>query len=388
MRYDYVVIGSGIVGANIARELAKYKTKVLVLEKENDAVNGQTIANSAIIHAGHDPKEGSLKARLCVEGNKLYDSMEKELSIPLLRTGGFVVARGKDEEILLHELYQRALFNQVLDAKILDIDEARKLEPLLTKNATKVLSLPTTKVTYPWEVAFACLENAILNGVEFQKNSEVTGIKKIGDSFRLEINFNRYIETRNVINAAGIFADQIAHMLENNVGYQIKPRKGEYLVLDRKAKDLYKHVLYALPSDKGKGVLVVPQVHGNVLIGPTSTLIEERDLLSNTKSGFDQIKIDVKRLVDSIPYELNIRTFAGIRASSTYDDFYIKESIEFKGFYHVAGIDSPGLTAAPAIAKYLVEHVISKKLVPNENFNPIRIKEKAFHHMTDDEKHD
>jgi len=386
MVHDYVIIGSGIVGAAIARELSKYKVNVLVLEKENDAANGQTIANSAIIHSGHDPKENTLKAKLCVEGNSMYDEMEKELSIPILRIGGFVVARGKEEEILLDELYQRALKNHVINPSILSFDEAVLIEPLLTKDATMILSLPSTKVTYPWVVAFACLENAINNGVSFQKNSEVTGIEKVETLFYLTINFKEKIQTKNIINCAGVFADQIAYMIEKDVKYQIKPRKGEYLVLDRKAKNLYNHVLYSLPTSRGKGVLVVPQVHGNVLIGPTSSNLEDKNLLSNTASGINQIKIDVKRLVDHVPYELNIRTFAGIRASSTYDDFYIKESIEYKGFFHVAGIDSPGLTAAPAIAKYLVEYIIKEKLDKKENHNPLLLHKKPFHLMTDDEK--
>ena len=386
MIYDYVIIGSGIVGATIARELARYKVTVLVLEKENDAANGQTIANSAIIHSGHDPKENTLKAKLCVEGNLMYEQMEEELSIPILKTGGFVVARGKDEEIVLDELYQRALKNRVPSPSILTFEEAVQIEPLLTKDATKILSLPTTKVTYPWAVAFACLENAMHNGVAFQKNSEVTAIEKIEQGFTLTINYDEKIRTKNIINCAGVFADQIAYMIEKDVNYQIKPRKGEYLVLDRKAKNLYNHVLYALPTNQGKGVLVVPQVHGNVLIGPTSSPLDDKNLLSNTAEGINQIKIDVKRLIEHVPYDLNIRTFAGIRASSTYDDFYIKESEEYEGFYHVAGIDSPGLTAAPAIAKYLVEQIIKEKLVRKENFNPFLDHKKPFYQMTDEER--
>lgn len=386
MIYDYVIIGSGIVGTNIARELSKYKVSVLVLEKENDAVNGQTIANSAIIHSGHDPKANTLKASLCVEGNELYDILEIELSIPILRTGGFVVARGETEERLLNELYQGAIKNKVPNVSFLNYIEAKKIEPHLTEDATKILFLPSTKITYPWEVALACLENAIHNGVHFQKNSEVTGIKKTTDGFLIETNFKTTIQTKNIINAAGVFADQIAYMIEKDVQYQINPRKGEYLVLDRKAKNLYHHVLYPLPTSQGKGVLVVPQIHGNVLIGPTSSYQDDKNLVSNTAEALRQIKNDVKRLVNYVPYELNIRTFAGIRASSTFDDFYIKESLEYRGFYHVAGIDSPGLTAAPAIAKYLVDHVITEKLIKKDNFDPIRIKKKPYNEMNDLEK--
>lgn len=380
--YDYIIIGSGIVGTSIARELSQFDAKILVLEKENDIANHQTVANSAIIHSGHDPKENTLKAKLCVEGNALYDIMEKELHIPLLRTGAFVIAHDEKEEQSLSDLYERALRNGVKEIKFLSRQEALKLEPNLNDHVTKILSLPSTKVTYPWEVAFACLENAIANGTKFQKNSEVTHIIKKGDIFEVEVNFNQIIKTKSIISAAGIFSDQIAHMIEKNVSYQMKPRKGEYFVLDRKAKGFIEHVIYPLPTAKGKGVLIIPQVHGNILLGPTSNPINEKDLVSNTKDGLNQIREDVKQLAKNIPFDLVIRTFAGIRASSTYDDFLIQESSEVSNFFHVAGIDSPGLTAAPAIAKYLVDVVLKNHhLKKKENYNPIRMKKDAFYHL-------
>lgn len=383
--YDYIIIGSGIVGTNIARELSKYEAKILVLEKENDVANHQTVANSAIIHSGHDPKEGTLKARLCVEGNKLYETMEKELHIPLLRTGAFVIAHDEAEEKILDELYQRALNNGVTEIGFYSKEEAMKLEPNLNDTVTKVLSLPSTKVTYPWEVAFACLENAIINGTTFQKNSEVTRITKVDDYFDVEINHDQIIQTRSVISASGIFSDHIAQMVENHVPYQIKPRKGEYFVLDRKVKGFVDHVLYPLPTAKGKGVLIIPQVHGNILLGPTSTLQDEKELLSNTRAGMNQIREDISHLAKNVPFNMVIRNFAGIRASSTYDDFFIQESKEMKNFFHVAGIDSPGLTAAPAIAKYLVEEVLqSHNLKRKSNFNPIREKRDAFYHLDEE----
>lgn len=377
--YDYVIIGAGIIGTTIARELSKYPLKVLVLDKENDIANQQTTANSAIIHSGHDPKPGTLKARLCVRGNALYHVLEKELSIPLLRTGAFVVAHNENEEELLHQLQERAKINGVPQTSLLSGDDARKIEPNLTKNATMVLSLPTTMVTYPWGVAIAALENAIVNGVHFRKNSEVISIRKSHDVFQLTLKSGDLIESKHVISAAGVFSDDVASMIEQNVAYTIHPRKGEYYVLDRKAKHLFSHVLYPLPTEKGKGVLIIPQVHGNILLGPTSTLVQSKDIASTTPGGMAQIKEDLKRLSDGMPYELIIRSFAGIRASSSYDDFYIQESKEIKGFYHVAGIDSPGLTAAPAIAEYLIHEVIQLDMNPKPDFNPIREKHIAFY---------
>jgi glycerol-3-phosphate dehydrogenase len=383
--YDFIIIGAGVIGANIARELSRYPYQILVLEKENDIANHQTVANSAIIHSGHDP-ETELKARLCVWGNALYHELQKDLDIPLLKTGAFVVAHDMDEENKLKELYFRALKNQVPNLEILSGDQARKLEPRLSQSVTKVLSLPTTMVTYPWEVAFACMENAITNGVTFQKNSEVTSIKHHQDYYEITINQNTTVQTKHVITAAGIFADHVAKMVEDEVLFEIQPRKGEYFVLDRKAKGLFSHVLYPLPTKKGKGVLIVPQVHGNILLGPTSVSQDEREIVSTSKDGLNQIKEDLKNLSNQIPYDLVIRSFAGIRATSSYKDFFIQESKSHQGFYHVAGIDSPGLTAAPAIAKYLVDQIIKPKVKQKTDFNPKRIKKPAFFHLNDVDK--
>lgn len=384
--YDYVIIGAGIIGTLIARALSFYPLKVLVLEKENDIANHQTTANSAIIHSGHDPKPGTLKARLCVRGNQLYHTLEKELSIPLLKTGAFVVAQTECEEAMLHELYERAIRNGVPGCKLISGDVARQTEPNLTDKATLILSLPSTMVTYPWEVAIAALENAIKNGTSFMKNSEVTSIRHENDVFTLTINGHQTIETHHVISASGVFSDHVAGMIEHDVPYRILPRKGEYYVLDRKARDRFHHVLYPLPTDKGKGVLIVPQVHGNILLGPTSAFTEQKDKASTTREGMRQIRSELSRLSDRVPFDLIIRSFAGIRATSTFEDFYISESHEVPGFYHVAGIDSPGLTAAPAIAEYMIDEILKLKMQMKEDADPIRKKTPAFHTLSSEIK--
>ena len=386
--YDYIIIGAGVIGSCIARELSRFNVKVLVLEKENDVANVQSLANSAIVHSGHNPEPNSLKAKLSVWGNKLYEDMEKELEIPLLRTGAFVVAHNKDEEEQLLELAKTAKINQVPEFSILDYKEAVLIEPNLSKSITKVLSLPTTKVTYPWEVAFAAMENAILNGVEFKKNSLVTAIRKENDRFYVTVNNDFLYESTHVINAAGVASDDIAHLIEKNVQFKIKGRKGEYFVLDKRVKGFVKNVLYPLPTELGKGVLITPQVHGEILLGPNSLEVEDKYHPTTSYEGLGYVKEHASMLAENIPFNQIIRSFAGIRSTSDYDDFYIKESLEFSNLYHLGGIDSPGLTACFAIAKYLVNDVmnVNEKYDVNKEFNPYRQKRKMFHRLSQEEK--
>jgi glycerol-3-phosphate dehydrogenase len=385
--YDFIIIGSGVIGTSIARALSKYEVSILVLEKESDVANHQTIANSAIIHSGHDPEVGSLKAQLCVRGNELYDALQKELDIPLLHTGAYVLAHNNEEEKTLEMLLERGKENGVKALFLLSKEEAFKEEPNLNEHVTQVLSLPTTKVTFPWEVAFAMMENAMENGAKLKLNSEVTDIQHEINHFNVTINHQEIIQSKLIINASGVFSDLVAGLIEKEVPYQIIPRKGEYFVLDRHLKGMIQHVLYPLPTERGKGVLITPQVHGNILVGPTSDVVVDREDLSVSSKQLSYIIKEAKRLAPNIPFHRNIRNFSGIRASSTHKDFYIKESKEVKGFFHVAGIDSPGLTAAPAIAEY-VESLITKSytLKKKANFNPVRQKTKVFRYLSDQEK--
>ncbi|MCK4552185.1 MAG: NAD(P)/FAD-dependent oxidoreductase [Tenericutes bacterium] len=388
--YDYIVVGAGIIGSFIARELSKYNLKALVVEKENDVANVQTLANSAILHSGHNPKPNTLKSKLCLLGNKLYDEVESELSIPILRTGAYVLAHNNEEEKKLDDLVVTTKQNEVTEFEFLSFDEAVKYEPNLAKTVTKVLSLPTTSVTYPWEVAFACMENAILNGVEFRKNSEVTNITKTDDIFKITINNTDIAEAKHLINAAGVKADDIAEMIERNVEYKITPRIGEYFVLDKRVKGFINHVLYPLPTNLGKGVLLTPQVHGNILIGPNSKFVDDKDRANNTTDGLRYVKDNAVLLADNLPFNEIIRSFAGVRSTSNQEDFIIRESNEVSGFYHVAGIDSPGLTAAPAIANYLLNKImmVHEKYDTKCNFNPKREKLQEFHTLPNDQQNE
>jgi len=385
---DTLIIGGGIVGTCIARELSRYEGTVLIVEKENDVANHQTIANSAIIHSGHDPIPKTLKARLCVEGNAMYELMEQQLHIPILRTGAYVVATTSEEEEILKVLLERSIENGVLGATLLDAKQARVLEPNLSLQTQKVLSLPSTKVTFPWEVAIRAMQNAIRNGAEFRKNTQVSSIRKIDNGFEVATTNGEIILAKHVVNAAGVYSGVVAGMIEKNVPYTITPRRGEYFVLDRRVKGFVQHVLYPVPTKAGKGVLVVPQTHGNILLGPTSTHQEEPERVGTTREGLDYIRKQAVKLAENIPFDQIIRSFSGIRATSTAEDFYIKESNEVKGFFHAGGIDSPGLTAAPAIAKCMVEEVMggSISLRKKTYFDPIEPEKKAFHDLPDDEK--
>jgi len=371
--YDVLIVGAGITGCAIARELSKYEMSVVVLEKENDVGSGATMANSAIIHSGHDPKPGTLKAKLNVLGNALYDELEKELNIPLLRTGAYLVAHGDDEEKTLQELKERAALNGVKTIGVPLID-ARQKEPNLSKTITQVVALPSTKVTFPWEVALALMENAIINGVELEKNQSIQAIEKTANGF-LVTTENKTFESRYLINAAGVYAEKISSLIETDVPYQTEPRKGEYFVIDRRAQGYMNHVIYPVPTDKGKGVLITPQVHGEILVGPTSEKTDQLDATNTTPEGLAWVRREAIKIADNIPYHQTIRTFAGLRPSIKDYDFYIQESKEAAGFIHVAGIDSPGLTAAPAIALYVKDILDSKESFKKKaSFNPFREK--------------
>ncbi len=367
--YDFTIIGAGIIGTMIARYLSQYDLQTLLIEKENDIANIQTSANSAIIHSGHDPHPNTLKARLCVEGNKMYEDLEKEMHIPLRRTGALVVATEEKDISRLVELQERAKQNGVPSYQLLVQKDIEQLEPHLNKSIVGALSLPTTKVTFPWEVAIKACHVAMNNGVEFKKNYEVTNISYHDGLFDLLINKDVHIFSQNVINASGVNAEFITSFLEEEPPFKMMPRRGEYFVLDRHVDGMFKHVIYPLPSEKGKGVLITPQTHGNILLGPTSDYTNDYDRFT-TSSGLSYVREHVKALCDHIPYNKVIRSFAGIRATSSYKDFYIKPSSKYPNFYQVAGIDSPGLTAAPAIAKYLIEEVVKLNLKKKDNFNP------------------
>ena len=377
---DIVIIGAGITGGLIAHNLSKFNLNVLILERNSDVAEGATGANSAMVHSGHDPKPNTLKCRFNVLGNRMYPDLCKELKVPYKPIGAFVAATSTQEEETLDTLIKQCIDRNIPHV-ILSGDEARKEEPNLSDSVTKVLSLPTTGIISPWETTMAAIEEAMLNNVELKLNYEVKKIEKHNGVFII----NDEIEAKVIINCAGAHCDNMTNMLRVSP-YKVETKKGEYYVLDHLNGEFVKHVIYPVPSAKGKGVLAIPTVHENVMLGPNSDLTIDKDDCS-TGSGLDYVKAEITKTIKNIPYNKMIHTFAGLRPHIDLNDFYIQEDDEIKNFIHVAGIESPGLTAAPAIAKEVVENIVIPKFNPSVKQNYVH--RKAYidmKHMTIEDK--
>jgi len=384
-RVKGVVIGAGIVGSLIARELTRYGFDVSIIEKEADIGWGVTKANSGIVHAGYDDEPGTLRAALCAKGNAMYEKLSKELDFKVKRTGSFVVAFNDEELEILKELIKRGETNGVPDLKILDRDDALSMEPHLNPEIKYALYAPTAGVIFPWDVAIAAVENATANGAKLFLNEKVVDIEVKDGRVKKVITDKGEHEADLVINAAGLYGDEIARMAGAE-HVPIHPRKGEYIILDNKVSKMVKRVIFPTPSKKSKGILVVPTLTGEVLLGPTAQDLppEMKDNLSTTAEGLNFVKEKVIKLMPNLPFNKTLKTFAGLRPESPQKDFFIKKSDKVWGFVNVIAIRSPGLTAAPAIAKYVVEKVIEEDmgitLEKNESFNPIR---KGITHFAD-----
>jgi len=350
---DIIIIGAGITGSLIAHELSKKECSVRVIEKNADIALGASGSNSAIIHSGHDPKEGTNKAKFNLLGNKMYPDLCKELKVAYKAVGAYVVATSKEEEKTLDGLIQNCI-NRKIEYEVLDGDSARKNEPNLSDDVTKALSLPTTGIVTPWEVAIAACEEAALNDVLFNFEEKVIDIKKEDDLFIIKTDKDIY-KSKYVIDAAGVYADEIAHMIGNDE-YHIRARRGEYYVIDHKVKYV-DHIIYPVPSDKGKGVLAVPTVHNNILLGPNAEFINDKDD-TETTDALPALRKDLGKTLKNIPYQHIIHTYAGLRPTGDSHDFVIKEDEKVKNFIHVSCIESPGLASSPAISKYVCEKLI------------------------------
>lgn len=358
--YDVIIIGAGINGSFLAHELSKRDCKVLVLDKSGDIADGASMANSAIVHSGHDPKPGTLKCKLNVRGNRMYPDVCKELGVDYKNCSAFVVATDDAESKVIDRLIEQA---KDRDIPCIDMsgDKARELEPNLSSNVIRAIELPTTGIIYPWQVAIALMEEAILNGVELKLGEEVTDIKKDGENFKVTTPDGVY-ESKYVLNVAGVYADHMYELvLGKDPGFHIRARRGEYFVLDEAKKPVVGRVIYPVPGPSGKGVLVVPTVHNNVLLGPNSEPIDDKEGNCTTSEALDYVRANVKKTVDNIPFDKVIRTFAGLRPTGDLGDFVIEESKEVPGFVNVACIESPGLASAPAIAEYVMEEVMADK---------------------------
>lgn len=345
-----VIIGAGLTGSFLAHKLSHFDVELTVIDRQHDIANETSMANSAIVHTGYDPEDGTLKALLNVRGANLYPSICVDLHCDYNRCGAFVVARA-DEENALQELYHRAKKRHI-DVEMMNGEQARKLELNLHDEITRVMSVPQTAIIYPWQVAIALMEEAVLNGCTLKLSEEVQNIEK---KERFIITTNQAIyQADYVLNAAGCGAEHIAAMLEDKVPFEITLKKGQYFVLSKQAKGFVNHIIYPTPTKKGKGVLCVPTTHGNTLLGPTSE-VENTEDIGTSLEGMNFIRERLSHMMNHIPYQEIIRSYSGLRATGNHNDFYIQESKEYKHFIHIACIDSPGLASAPAICEYVYD---------------------------------
>ena len=376
METSILIIGGGITGTAIARELSKYKVDVTLIEKEADiAFGGATKANTAIIHAGYDDKPGTLAAKLCPRGNLLWGKLASELSIPFKRIGSFVVALKDEETKILKDLMERGRINGVPNLRIVEGEELQRMEPNLNEEAVAALYAPTAGIICPYEAAIALAENALENNVRILLKTKAIGIiTKNGEVKAVETN-RGVIKAEYVINAAGLFADEISAMAGIKE-FKITPRKGEYIVYDKDLNGLVNHVLFPIPTPISKGIVVTPTVDGNIIIGPNARDIEDKGDLATTQSGLDEVLRGACRLVPKLSAMSNaiISNFAGLRAQPSTGDFIIKSYDKPKGFINVAGIKSPGLTSAPAIAELVVNILEDEglNLERKSDFKPFR----------------
>ena len=376
--FDVVIIGAGVVGAMTARTLTSYGLKVCVLEKANDVAMGATKANSAIVHAGFDAKEGSLKAKLNVRGSEMMADIARELSVKYIQNGSLVIGFNDDDRKTIDELYERGIKNGVKNLSVITGDEAREIEPNLSKNVTCALNAPTGAIVCPYELTIAAIGNAMDNGADLKLESEVTSIKKIGGIFEI-VTKNETVKSKIVVNAAGLFSDEIAKMIGDD-SFTINPRRGEYILLDREEGDLVSHTIFRTPSKMGKGILVSPTVDHNMLLGPTSVDIDDKSDTKTTQKGLNNVIKEANENVDGIKLNKTITSFCGLRATGSTGDFIINSPIE--GFINAAGIESPGLSSAPAIAEYIAELLKEQgiEMKKSDSFNPIR---KNMHYFKD-----
>lgn len=368
-RYDAVVIGAGVTGSAIARELSRYQAEICVLEKGEDVCTGTSKANSAIVHGGFDAKTGSLKAKMNVLGNRMMTQVAEELDVPFRRNGAFVLCFDENDLPALNELYARGEANGVENLKILTGDEAREMEPALSDTVVAALFCPSSGIVCPFELTLGFAENAEKNGVEFKFECGVQNIRRENDLYILETEQGE-IETRAVINAAGVHADEIHDMLLPHA-FTITPRRGEYCLCDKNAGNLVDKTIFQLPTKLGKGILVTPTVHGNLLLGPTAENIEDREDTATTQSGLAFVLEKAGMSVKNVPSRQIITSFSGLRACADRGDFILEESAP--NFFEAAGIESPGLTSAPAIGVYMAEMAAKALgLTKKENFDPVR----------------
>ena len=383
--YDIVVIGAGVVGGMIARELSAYDLKICVLEKQHDVAMGASCANSAIVHAGFDAKEGSLKARLNVRGSEMMAKVCEELGVKYKNNGSLVIGFTDEDRATVEDLYRRGTANGVKNLKVVDKDELHKLEPNVSQNATCALWAPTGSIVCPYELTVASIGNAMDNGADLKLDFEVADIRRTDAGYEITSAASETVQSKYVINAAGIYSDAIAKMVGDD-SFTVHARRGEYVLLDKECGTLVSHTIFRTPSKMGKGILVSPTVDANLLTGPTSVDIDDKEDKSTTAEGLGRVMREAGENVDGVMFNKTITSFCGLRAVGSTGDFII--NMPNDSFVNVAGIESPGLSSAPAIAEYVIELLTNTgaKLEKKESYQPRREAMHAFREASIDEK--
>lgn len=386
--YDVIIIGAGVVGSAIARELSRYNLKICILEKEDDVATKASKANSGIVHGGYAAKYGTLKGQLCGKGNKMYRKLEEELNFGYRKTGALVIGFDENDEKKITELFENGLKLGCHDLEVIRGDKLKEIEPYLNSEVKVALYAKSVGVTSPYEFTIALVENAITNGVELKLETEVLSIEKLEEKFIVHTN-KEDIESRYIINAAGLHSDKISNMVGID-DFKIIPKRGQYILMGKDQGHLVNTVIFQVPTDKGKGILVTTTYHGNFMIGPNAEEVDNTEDVSTSEKSLKDVIMAARMSIPDFNLKKALTTFSGIRASSSTGDFIIEES-RVKGFINVAGIDSPGLTSSPAIANMVVDIIkhLEKKLELKNNFNPYRKgivikKDKNFDGKVDD----
>ena len=383
--YDVAVIGGGVIGCSVARELSRLQLRTVVLEKGSDVASGSSKANSGIVHGGYDCKPGTLKARFNVLGNKMFDRLSNTLDFPFARIGSIVLAFHEDERGQLQKLLDQGIQNGVPDMRIVNKEEVQRLEPNISEDVIAALYVPTGGIVCPYEMTVAFAENAAENGLEFKLGFYVETVEKNNGLFHITGPIGE-VTARILVNAAGLYADSINNML-SDWRFTISPRRGEYCLLDKTEGELVNHTLFQLPTKAGKGILVTPTADGNILLGPTSDTITDKEMTATTFHGLQEVLQTAKLDVKSMPAGKIITSFTGLRATADMGDFIIGLSPDTDNLINVAGIESPGLSSAPAIAVYVQSLV---KTITHAHEKPdFKSRRKAFprfRHMSAQER--
>ena len=384
---DVIIIGAGVIGCSIARELSRYDLDILVLERRDDVADGGcSKANTAIVHAGYDAKPGTKKAKFNVLGNPMFDQLCADLEVPFIRNTSLVVAFEGDGMQGIYDLFDRGVTNGVPDMQILDRPTLRKLEPNIGSTAIGALRLGTGGIVCPYELTMAFAENAVENGAHFELGAKVKAVHPVDGHWVVEMEDGRNLETRAVVNAAGLYSDVFNNMVSEKK-FNILPRKGEYYMVDKTYRDTFNATIFQLPTDKGKGILVSRTVDGTVLLGPTADDLEDKEDTSTTAFGLAEVLEGARKSWEQIPMRSFIGNFAGVRPRPSDGDFHIGEVDDAPMFFNAAGIESPGLTSAPAIAEHLSGEISGRLgAQKKEHFNPKRKAIPKFRDLSNEER--